>query len=74
MPDNRQLAALLFTDIEGYTALMQKDEQQAISLRNRHREVLQREHKQFDGQIVQYYGDGVNRSNRESTELAEYSA
>ena len=32
-----QLAAIMFTDIEGYTALMQKDEQKAIELRSRHR-------------------------------------
>ena len=28
---NRQLAAILFTDIVGYTAMMQKDEQNAVS-------------------------------------------
>ena len=27
---NRQLAAILFTDIVGYTAMMQKDEQNAF--------------------------------------------
>jgi adenylate cyclase len=58
MPDNRKLAAILFTDIEGYTALMQRDEQKAIAIKNRHREILQKEHKQFNGQIIQYYGDG----------------
>ena len=57
--NNRQLAAILFTDIEGFTALMQKDEQKALDMKNRHREILQKEHKHFNGRIIQYYGDGT---------------
>jgi len=59
MPLHRQLAAIMFTDIEGYTATMQQSEQKAIVLRDRHREILQNEHKQFNGRIIQYYGDGT---------------
>ena len=59
MPANRQLSAVLFTDIEGYTALVQQDEQQGLSIRNRHREVVQKGHEEFNGQIIQYYGDGT---------------
>jgi len=39
LPSHR-LTAIMFTDIEGYTALMQHDETQALRLRNRHREVF----------------------------------
>ena len=59
MSQSRQLAAIMFTDIEGYTAIMQQNEQQALSLRKRHREVLQKEHTQYNGRIIQYYGDGT---------------
>ena len=59
MLHHRQLAAILFTDIEGYTATMQQSEQKAISQKDRHREVLKQAHKQFKGRIVQYYGDGT---------------
>ena len=59
MLHHRQLAAILFTDIEGYTATMQASEQKAISQKERHREVLEHAHKQFKGRIVQYYGDGT---------------
>lgn len=59
MPGNRQLAAILFTDIEGYTSMMQDDEQKAIAMKDRHREVLQKEHQSFNGRIVQYMGDGT---------------
>ena len=33
----RQLAAVMFTDIVGYTALMQGDEHVAVTIRARHR-------------------------------------
>jgi TolB-like protein/AraC-like DNA-binding protein len=56
---NRQLAAVMFADIVGYTAIMQEDETKAIRLRARHREVFEQDHKQFSGTIIQYYGDGV---------------
>ena len=59
MPANRQLAAILFTDIEGYTAMMQQEENKALAMKNRHREILQKEHKLFNGNINQYYGDGT---------------
>ncbi|SFU80491.1 adenylate/guanylate cyclase domain-containing protein [Pontibacter akesuensis] len=59
MSHHRQLAAIMFTDIEGYSATMQYSEQQAIFLKNRHREVLQQEHERYNGRIVQYYGDGT---------------
>ncbi|OQP56838.1 hypothetical protein A3860_09650 [Niastella vici] len=59
MPQHRQLAAILFTDIEGYTAIMQQSEQKALIIKDRHREILQLEHQQFNGRIIQYYGDGT---------------
>jgi TolB-like protein/class 3 adenylate cyclase/Tfp pilus assembly protein PilF len=59
MATHRQLAAILFTDIEGYTARMQEDEPAALQLKNRHREILDREHQRFEGRIIQYYGDGT---------------
>ncbi|MEM9983522.1 MAG: adenylate/guanylate cyclase domain-containing protein [Bacteroidota bacterium] len=55
----RRLAAIMFTDIAGYTAMMQRDEALALTLRERHREVFERRHQVFRGQIVQYYGDGT---------------
>jgi class 3 adenylate cyclase len=37
MPSTRQLAAILFTDIAGYTSMMQRDEQSAIKMVKHHR-------------------------------------
>ena len=56
---SRQLSAIMFTDIEGYSAIMQQNEQKAIMIKDRHRLVLEKEHKNFDGNIIQYYGDGT---------------
>jgi len=54
-----QLAAIMFTDIQGFTALMQKNEDEALLLRNRHRKVFNGVTNKFNGKILQYYGDGT---------------
>ena len=59
MPRSRQLSAIMFTDIEGYTAMMQYDENQAINVRNKHREVIDTVTAKFNGELIQYYGDGT---------------
>ncbi|MCZ6520033.1 MAG: adenylate/guanylate cyclase domain-containing protein, partial [Bacteroidetes bacterium] len=59
MSQTRQLAAIMFTDIVGYTALMQRDEKKGIVTRNRHREIFNRITGKYKGKILQYYGDGT---------------
>lgn len=59
MSQQRLLAAIMFTDIEDYTSLMQHDEGLAISIRNRHRSVFEETTAMFNGQIIQYFGDGT---------------
>lgn len=49
----------MFTDIEGYTALMQESEASAISVRSRHREVFEYVTDKYQGKIIHYYGDGT---------------
>ena len=59
MPQSRQLAAIMFTDIVGYTALMGNDEQRAFTILNKNR-VLQRPViEQFNGRWIKELGDGV---------------
>ena len=55
----RKLAAIMFTDIVEYTALMQDDEKIAATARARHRSVFQQQHNLHQGEIIQYYGDGT---------------
>ena len=54
----RQLAAILFADMTGYTALMQENEQLARSKRIRLKKVLESTITNFNGRVLQYYGDG----------------
>ncbi|MEO6169137.1 MAG: adenylate/guanylate cyclase domain-containing protein [Chitinophagales bacterium] len=67
----RQLAAVMFTDIVGYTALMQDDEELAMGARTRHREVFQQQHELHHGEIIQYYGDGTLSVFKSALEAAQ---
>jgi TolB-like protein/class 3 adenylate cyclase len=55
---HRHLAAILFTDIVGYTAMMQQNEQQALVTVKRHRHVLEKCVAAHFGEVLDYYGDG----------------
>jgi adenylate cyclase len=69
----RRLAAIMFTDIVGYTALMQQNEAMAAKVRNRHRAVFDNQHELYNGEILQYFGDGtlsVFQSGVEAVECA----
>ena len=54
----RHLAAIMFTDVAGYTALMQRDEQKAREVRDRHRSVLTDTLGPHGGELLEHYGDG----------------
>ena len=55
---NRQLAAIIFTDIVGYTAMMQKDETLAVNMMKHYISVIKKTVNEYDGKIVNDYGDG----------------
>jgi len=55
----RKLAAIMFTDMVGYTALMQKDESKARELIEMQRALMAPYVKKHDGEILQYVGDGT---------------
>ena len=59
MSQTRQLAAIMFTDMVGYTALMQTDEELAKNKRLRHKLVFDRCVEDFHGKVLQYFGDGT---------------
>ncbi len=59
MPQTRQLAAIMFTDIVGYTALMGKDEQKAFELLKKNREIQKPLIKHYNGTWIKELGDGV---------------
>lgn len=55
----RQLAAIMFADMTGYTAMMHEDEQKAKILRDRQRQTLEDLIPGNSGKIIQYFGDGT---------------
>ena len=70
MSQSRQLAAIMFTDIVGYTALMGKDEQKAFELLRKNREIHKPLIKQFHGTWIKELGDGVLASFHTVTDAA----
>lgn len=59
MSQSRQLAAIMFTDIVGYTALMDEDEQQAFELLKKNRLVQRPIIESHNGKWLKEMGDGV---------------
>lgn len=59
MTSKRQLAAIMFTDISGFSAMMQEGESYAREILQRHRKVLEEAHSTFEGNVLQYIGDGT---------------
>ena len=55
---DRRLVAVMFTDMAGYTALMQTDERLALDKRDQYVRALERHHAACGGTIVQRLGDG----------------
>ncbi len=56
--DVRRLAAVMFTDIAGYTAMVQENEAAALRKVSLHRRHLEEFTTKFHGRIIQFYGDG----------------
>jgi predicted ATPase/tetratricopeptide (TPR) repeat protein len=48
----------MFTDMQGFTALMQSDEELALAKREKYKRTLEEQHEAFGGTIVQFLGDG----------------
>jgi adenylate cyclase len=59
VPLDRRLVAVMFTDIVGYTALIQADERMALDKRDRYMSALESHHDAFGGTIIQRLGDGT---------------
>jgi len=59
MPNSRQLVAIMFADIAGFTAMMQEDETLAMSSRQKLQLALNNEVVKRNGRIIEFKGDGV---------------
>jgi len=56
---NRRLAAIMFTDIVGYTALMGRDEEKAFNLLQNNTNLHNSLINQFNGNLIKEIGDGI---------------
>src|SRR5258706_2961593 len=59
MRQSRQLAAIMFADIAGYTGMMQEDEVQALQLRSKLKKKLESEVNIHNGRMLEFRGDGA---------------
>ena len=59
MNEDRRLAAIMFTDIVGYTALMGSDEDKAFKVLRKNREIQRPIIKKYRGECLKEMGDGI---------------
>lgn len=59
MKTNRELAAILFSDISGYTQTMDTDENLAMEQVLRHKEIITYSIKEHKGHLLKEMGDGL---------------
>ena len=57
VPEDRRLAAVMFTDIVGYASLTQKDERLAVELLEEHRRILRPIVARHNGREIKTIGD-----------------
>ena len=55
--EKRKLAAVMFADICGYTAIMQEDEDRAKVVRKKFKSAIDELVKEYNGEIIQYMGE-----------------
>ncbi len=59
MKEQRRLAAIMFTDISGYSALMSADEKQAMAILRKNRSIHKAAVARFNGEYIKEIGDGT---------------
>jgi class 3 adenylate cyclase len=57
--EKTKLAAIMFTDIEGYSRMMEQDEQRTISILKAHNKILLPLIETFEGRVIDSIGDGL---------------
>ena len=57
MKEIRKLNTILFADITGYTSIMHENEEKAMQYLQTFKTILEKKVPEYDGRIVQYFGD-----------------
>jgi class 3 adenylate cyclase/TM2 domain-containing membrane protein YozV len=75
MTATRRLAAIMYSDIAGFSSLMYSDPDLASQIRERHLSIFREAHEKYHGKIIQHFGDStlsVFRSAAEAVECAYF--
>ena len=59
MKEQHRLAAIMFTDITGYSAMMSKDEKMAMHVLEKNRSIHKSSIAKFNGEYIKEVGDGT---------------
>ena len=70
----RKLVAIMFTDIVGYTKLMGENEDVALALLRKNREIHKRTIPEYHGQFLKEMGDGMLASFENSSDAVTCAA
>ena len=70
---SHQLAAILFADIVGSTAMMEEDEGTTIQKINRFKDTIEIISAELNGKMIQFYGDGTLLSFTSSLDAVEFA-
>ena len=68
---DRRLAVIMFTDVVGYTALMQQNESKALHILSINREIQKQCLEAYSGKFLKEIGDGILASFDNSTEAIQ---
>ena len=71
--EQRRLAAIMFTDMVGYSALSQRDSKVALQLLEEHRQILRKIFPEFNGTEIKTIGDAFLVEFQSALEAAECS-
>ena len=55
----RQLAAIMYCDIAGFSTLMYSDPRLAEEIRDRHLSIFKEAHEKYHGKVIQHFGDST---------------
>jgi class 3 adenylate cyclase/TolB-like protein len=69
----RRLSAIMFTDLVGYTKMMQSDEEQAHRITALHRDIIEKTSGRYNGKVLKYIGDGSLLTFRSAKEAVDAS-